>query len=1378
MIAPRTTLHACLTLAVVSLFTTARAQESKTEGARSRKFSSIETSVIESAQESKTEGGAGRSWVRDDADLFGSEAIKKARLDLASIGQSTGFTTLIETTADHGGGSIEEAATTRAREWVGKGVYILIDKKDRGFELVLTGLARDAVPRSRRTAIRDAFLKEFRERRFDEGLAAGVAAIRSALLDARKAAPAVGGGSSALVRRNQVGLTLEGARLILAGAEAKAAEMKLKMNIAVVDDGGHLLAFARMDGGRPASGYTAITKATSAATFRQETGPVPKGTTAPDPLLNLSIQNAAAHSGGKITTLFGGVPVVVEGQVIGGVGVGGGSGEQDAVVAKAGIARFLLELEPAPPRGQPDQKSQKGDSSPTDSNKKSATKDQAAAPRKPSVLPFYSVEVAAKPPREVPHGQDNPPNDPLSPAEAIKKMTVPKGFTVELVASEPDIVNPVAMTFDERGRVWVTESLEYPRRSSGPGRDRVKVLEDTDGDGKADKFSVFADGLNIPSGVAVGHGGVWVANAPDILFLQDTDGDGKADRREVVVTGFGRDDTHELPNTLAWGPDGWLYGWNGVFNPSHIVHRNQTYDFTCAIFRIHPKTRDFEIFCEGTSNPWGIAWDNEGSAFSSACVIDHLWHLTESGYYHRQGGPYPPFTWKIESIVESKHQKAAYCGILFYDSDAYPPEYRGKLYMGNIHGNALNVDSLKRRGSTYIGTAEPDFLSANDAWFMPVSQKTGPDGSIYVLDWYDRYHCYQDANRDPGGIDRLKGRLYRVRHEGTPRRAGFDLARKNDADLTALLGSSNGFDRETARRLLTERTDPQADAGLRKLAFDRSAARRTRMNAVWTLVGRGVFDPEFLLALMEDPDPGFRAWGVRASGNAKKVDPAVRRRLQSLANDDSPDVQLQVAVAARKVEGLDPVALLVAVASACKDDPLIPRIVWQNLHPLLKKDRGRIVEALEGLGDRPGKAIVSLTSRSFEKVLATDPGDLKVAAGLLGRVIASGDAGAIRQALDSLYGNLREGGRDPKVRASRARALGRVLAGAASEQNPDEFFDEYLMLLAYCGDIHGRDAASAVLHDATSPESNRVHACEILTDVLDPLSALKDVKVVFADPSRAGSVKFRGQVLSALGRLDGPKVAAFVLEIYPKLEPELKPRAVELLSQRSVWGQALMEAVGKGIVPASSVNLNQVRRLLGTKDAALTRLVKERWGTIREGRNPGREQVIGDVRALLRKTPGDARTGVKVFQRLCAQCHKLYGEGQDVGPEITLNGRSSYEQLLSNVFDPSLVIGSAYQGTTVATTDGRVLTGLLAEKSPERVVLKMPGGKVEAIPAGEVEELKVSLLSLMPEDVEKQLQPQEIADLFAYLTLDRPPDDPKARRLPGARELATKVETR
>jgi putative membrane-bound dehydrogenase-like protein len=580
----------------------------------------------------------------------------------------------------------------------------------------------------------------------------------------------------------------------------------------------------------------------------------------------------------------------------------------------------------------------------------------------------------------IPHAQDKPPGPALSPAEAIAKMKVPEGFTVELVASEPDLVNPVAMTFDEKGRIWVTESLEYPRRQPGKGEDRIKILEDTDGDGKADKFSVFADGLNIPSGIAVGHGGVWVANSPDILFYPDKDRDGKPDGEpEVVVTGFGRDDTHELPNSFTWGPDGWLYGLNGVFNRSRVKYGEKNpnfkadhpgWDFTCALFRIHPVTREFQVFCEGTSNPWGVAIDGEGSFFISACVIDHLWHLVETGYYHRQGGPYPPFTWKIDSIVKHKHQKAAYCGIHWFDSDAYPEQYRGKLYMGNIHGNCINVDTIKRDGSTYAGSGEPDFLSANDAWFMPVGQETGPDGSLYILDWYDRYHCYQDANRDPKGIDRLKGRLYRVRYKDTPRVKEMDLAKESDEQLVARLGAGNDFIRHTSQRLLTERNRPETIGTLEQLATDDGSPRRQRLHALWAVIGTGYHDLGFHLALLKDPDPTFRAWGVRSMGNVGVLNEGALEKFAALAKDPSPDVKLQVAIAARKIEGLDALPILVEVLANAGDDKLIPHIVWQNLHPLLATDSDAFLAEVKKYDLKATPSLAKIMPRAVERIAA------------------------------------------------------------------------------------------------------------------------------------------------------------------------------------------------------------------------------------------------------------------------------------------------------------------------------------------------------------------------------------------------------------------------
>ncbi len=276
------------------------------------------------------------------------------------------------------------------------------------------------------------------------------------------------------------------------------------------------------------------------------------------------------------------------------------------------------------------------------------------------------------------------------------------------------------------------------------------------------------------------------------------------------------------------------------------------------------------------------------------------------------------------------------------------------------------------------------------------------------------------------------------------------------------------------------------------------------------------------------------------------------------------------------------------------------------------------------------------------------------------------------------------------------------------------------------------------------------------------------VAAVLAD-GKSNPLELRAATLGALGRLDQPWVSGVVLDNYDRLEPELQPKAIELLTQRGQWAMQLLDAIGQKKLPAAALNVNQVRKLLASPDAALVDKVRAQWGSVRTERNPAREKVIAEMRVFLRDNQGDALAGQAVFKKLCGQCHKIYGEGQEVGPDITVNGRSSFEQLLSNVFDPSLVIGAAYQARMVITTDGRVLTGLVAEDTDQRIVLKQQGGKLETIARADVEATKLSQLSLMPEELEKQLKPRELADLFAFITLDKPPTDPTARRLPDTR---------
>jgi len=1013
----------------------------------------------------------------------------------------------------------------------------------------------------------------------------------------------------------------------------------------------------------------------------------------------------------------------------------------------------------------------------------------------------------------IPHHQDKPPGPALSPEEAVAKMTVPEGFKVEIVAAEPDIVNPIAMTIDEKGRFWITESLEYPRNAPGPGKDRVKVLEDTDGDGKADKFTVFLDGLNIPSGVAVGFGGVWIANSPDILFVPDADRDAVPDGpAQVVVTGFGRRDTHELPNSLTWGPDGWLYGLNGIFNPAHVRYPKSNpnykeghdgFPFDAAMFRIHPRTREFQVFARGVSNPWGIAFNEDGEAFISACVIDHLWHITETGYYRRQAGAYPPFTWPIESIVDHKHQKAAYCGIHYFDSDAYPEKYRRRLYMGNIHGNCINVDRLTRNGSTYKGHGEPDFLSANDAWFMPVVQKTGPDGSLYILDWYDRYHCYQDARRDPKGIDRLKGRLYRVRYKDTPRKWGFDLAKQSDDELINILGAPNDYTRMTAQRLLQE--DPQAKTYhelLNRIVFLKSHAHK--MHAMFAVAGMSRFKPEdlaYAIGYQFEQDADAVAWAMRLMFSDK-------RNRQRLEKDASPfdskrsrvykempaAARLQVVIGLCRLPPTSAtMQTLLEVLSVSDDDPLITQIMWRNLHPLLEEHATEFIEAIDSLSAgstaalplmsprvRKSAAVQSLLPRVFDRILGQREFDAELIANAFQRLRRASHS-VTQECLDLLSRRIQTG----EIKGDRLQKLTVRISGElrdmakayAKPANPilQGTLERVVLLLTTMKDPAGMDQARGMFRSSDTPPSSRLAALNALIAAGDP-DVLSSVDHVLWFQNNQSSA-FHADVLASLGAINDERVAGSVISNFDRLEPELQPRAVELLTQRPVWARALLAAIGEKQVPASALNLNQVRRLNETDDDDLKALVRKHWGIIRSGRDPKRAELIAEMKQFVRSHPGDAIKGIPVFKKVCGQCHKMYGEGAEVGPDITRNGRNSFDQLLSNVFDPSLVIGAAYQARTIVTTEGRSLTGLPVEETEQRVILKVQGGKLETIPRGEIEIFKVSELSMMPEQLEKQLKPDELANLFAYLTLDRPPNDPQARQLAGVRVVERRDST-
>jgi len=462
----------------------------------------------------------------------------------------------------------------------------------------------------------------------------------------------------------------------------------------------------------------------------------------------------------------------------------------------------------------------------------------------------------------------------LSPQEACDKATLPPGFRMHVFAAEPDLVQPIAFALDDRGRVWVAEGMTYPRRRGQPpkeappaggdpgtptaaqlrdifgGADRILVLEDTDGDHKFDKKTVFLEHLNLVSGLEVGFGGVWIGAAPYLMFVPVTDWDQPrpgGDPRLLLDGWNFTADTHEVLNTFTWGPDGWLDGGHGVFCPSHVgrpgAPANERQWIDCGVWRYHPTRHVFDVFAEGGSNPWGLDFDEFGQCWMEMCVIPHLNHMIRGGRYERQGGqhfcispqeaarnatfrdqssgkPIYPYAYDdLKTVADHVHWAGqagphaanarsdaaggghAHAGLMCYLAESWPAQYRGKLFIGNIHGQRLNMDIPERAGSGYVGKHGKDFLNFNDSWSQTLNQLYDPDGSVLIIDWYDRNQCHHTRE---DGHDRSNGRIYQIvyRDQKTTR---VDLAKLSDAQLVKLVPSKNEFMSRHARRLLQER---------------------------------------------------------------------------------------------------------------------------------------------------------------------------------------------------------------------------------------------------------------------------------------------------------------------------------------------------------------------------------------------------------------------------------------------------------------------------------------------------------------------------------------------------------------------------------------------
>jgi putative membrane-bound dehydrogenase-like protein len=543
----------------------------------------------------------------------------------------------------------------------------------------------------------------------------------------------------------------------------------------------------------------------------------------------------------------------------------------------------------------------------------------------------------------------------LNPDESIAKMTYPEGFHIKAYASEPAIVQPFAFTFDDRGRCWVNENLNYETRGSdlyknGP-LGRIVILEDLDGDGVHDTRKVFIDGIYFPTGLAVGHGGVWVGSPPNLLFIPDRDGDDVPDSEpEIVNDGWGRQDRHETLNSFLWGPDGWLYGLHGVFTHSNIgkpgAPDSERQGLNAGVWRLHPETREFEVFAYGTSNPWGLDFDPYGQCFITACVIPHLWHMIQGGRYHRQGGQHfgAHIYDDIKTIADHRHQ-SAHGGARFYLADQFPEEYRGQLFMCNIHDHGILIDKVERQGSGYVGRHGDEFMMANDPQWLGFNLELGPDAALYALDWHDADICGRRV------VHEETGRIFRISYGDPKPLEKFDLAKLSDAELVKMHTHANDWYVRAARRILHERAiagklEKGTHAALHKL-FEEQAEIPRKLRALWSLRLTGGADDSFLIQQLDHADEHVRGWAIQFLAEGKNVSSAALAKWATMAESDpSAAVRLFLVSAMQRVppDARWPVIEALAAHEEDAGDHNLPLMIWYALEPAVIADPARALK--------------------------------------------------------------------------------------------------------------------------------------------------------------------------------------------------------------------------------------------------------------------------------------------------------------------------------------------------------------------------------------------------------------------------------------------------
>ena len=980
----------------------------------------------------------------------------------------------------------------------------------------------------------------------------------------------------------------------------------------------------------------------------------------------------------------------------------------------------------------------------------------------------------------------------LSPAESTARLAATPGLSAELLLHEPQVAQPFHFSFDERGRLWVTEARQYPYPAgvtmvsrdkyyrshydkvppAPPNHDRgadvISIHDSSRGDGVLDRRKVFAEGLNLANAALRGHGGVWVMHTPHLLFYPDANGDDIPDGPpETRLTGFGLEDTHSIANGLVWGPDGWLYGAQGSTTSSRVIRPGAdppdspgVHFEGCMVWRYHPQTRAYEIFCEGGGNTFGLEFDSHGRLYSGHNGGGTRgWHFVQGGFYLMQGvdpgkfgPPRNPYAFGDLPMMGTRDPAVRFTHFgAFAEGTALPQPWAGRLFALDPLHNAIITSERIPAGATFTTSDRGTAITSTDPAFRPVYIANAPDGSLVVADMYDFYIAHGQHYQNQ--IDTSTGRIYRLRAENAPLEKDVDLANKDTAQLVALLSHPNKWHRQTAVRLLGERSDPAVSPRLRALLGHDTGLGA--LHALWALHQSTGLSEEDALTGLSHRIPAVRAWTARLLGDtwghhrnlgagrhatsalARLPVPVFNALLTQAAVEDDAETIAQYASTARRLDPPQALPLAAALMSRREwaGDPFIPLLVWWILEAHLPTSAEDTLALFRGdrIWDAP-MAREQILPRIARR-LAVDGRRTELA--FLSRLFAQAPsrshAAPLLRGLEEAYRGrpmndlpedlverLRSQGQVPlalRLRRSEPAAITEAISLLANPKTPPE---EQLRLVRALGETRAASAAPALLDVATRGK----------TDAL------------------------RNAALSALTAFPDDDLGAVITAALPAMRVSVRETAISALATRPAWSRPLLDALENGSIPTTAVPVEAADRLRLSRDP----VVANRAGRLIPAQPlaQGFETRIDAVTAALKAAPGNPYAGEATFTARCAGCHKLFFKGGNLGPDLTAYQRDNLQTMLPSIINPDAEIREGYQYQLVETTDGRSLGGFIVERDNQVTVLRGPGGENMTLRAGEIREIRPMGRSLMPSGLLDGLSDQDLRDLFAYLRISQP----------------------